>query len=368
MNIKEETLESDIKSGKVWDDFCDALKSAGVLISGQELQEPLDKAEGYRYLTRLLRLALDMSLEKSDPYFPEFYSLSHETAKIGADNPDNLYQNASIDGSLHYRVWGNKGTVHYLSFGTKANRYAQDGTMATTGELESSDMACDEDGNFEIFLSQEKEQLNWLPMESDSNMLIVRQTFLDKTLEHPASVNIECLDAESSPLPLTNENLTKGLEQAVSFIKGTASTFINWANLFKENPNKFMSLDQSMFQRAGGDPNIFYLHGYWSLQEEQGLLIKTDIPECEYWNFQLNNFWMESLDYRYFDICVNNGNAKLETDGSLVILIASSNPGVKNWIDTSHHLSGTMLLRWVNAISHPLPETQVIQLKDYLSE
>ena len=137
---------------------------------------------------------------------------------------------------------------------------------------------------------------------------------------------------------------------------------------FKENPNKFMSLDQSMFQRAGGDPNIFYLHGYWSLQEEQGLLIKTDIPECEYWNFQLNNFWMESLDYRYFDICVNNGNAKLETDGSLVILIASSNPGVKNWIDTSHHLSGTMLLRWVNAISHPLPETQVIQLKDYLSE
>jgi hypothetical protein len=77
---------------------------------------------------------------------------------------------------------------------------------------------------------------------------------------------------------------------------------------------------------------------------------------------------MESLDYRYFDICVNNGNAKLETDGSLVILIASSNPGVKNWIDTSHHLSGTMLLRWVNAISHPLPETQVIQLKDYLSE
>ena len=24
------------------------------------------------------------------------------------------------------------------------------------------------------------------------------------------------------------------------------------------------TLDQTMFFRAGGDPNIFYLHGYWT--------------------------------------------------------------------------------------------------------
>ena len=368
MTGKEEILDFELESKKIWDSFCDDLKAAGSLISVQELHKPLDKAEGYRYLTRLLRLALEMSLEKSDPYFPEFYSLSHETAKIGADNPDNLYQNATINGSLRYRVWGNKGTVHYLSFGTKANRYAQDGTMATTGELESSNIVCDEDGNFELFLNQEKEQLNWLAMESDSNLLIVRQTFLDKTLEHPASINIECLDAENLPPALTKENLSKGLQQAVSFIKGTASTFVDWTNLFKENPNEFMSLDQSMFQRAGGDPNIYYLHGYWVLEEGEGLIIKTQIPSCEYWNFQLNNYWMESLDYRYFDICINNTSADLDSDGSLVILVAASNPGASNWIDTAHHQSGTMLLRWVNSSSFPVPETKIIQLKDYFNE
>jgi len=368
MTNKKESHESKLDIEKSWEAFCDELKSAGTIISGQELSEPIDKAEGYRYLTRLLRLALDMSLEKSDPYFPEFYSLSHETAKIGADNPDNVYQNATIDGSLDYRVWGNKGSVHYLSFGTKANRYAQDGTMATTGELESKDIECDEEGNFEIFLSQRKEKLNWLAMELDSNMLIVRQTFLDKTTEYPANINIECLNAETLPSALSEEDLSKKFQQAVGFIKGTASTFVEWTNLFKENPNTFMSLDQSMFQKAGGDPSIFYLHGYWSLQEDQGLLIKTTVPECEYWNFQLNNYWMESLDYRYFDVCINNSNAYIGEDSGLVILVSCSNPGAKNWIDTSHHSSGTMLLRWVNAISHPLPETQVIQLKDYLSE
>ena len=358
-------LQDEVLNGKVWEDFCDELKAAGSIVSEQELDKPiLDKVEGYRYLTRLLRLALDMALEKSDPYFPEFYSLSHETAKIGADNPDNLYQNASIDGLLRYRVWGNKGSVHYLSFGTKANRYAEDGTMATTGELDSEKIDFDKDGNFEIILKQDSEQKNWLPMEPDSNLLIVRQSFLDKTKEVPASINIECINTNKKPPALSKENLNQGLKKTVNFIKGTATTFKTWTNIFEENPNKFSSIDQSMFQKAGGDPNIYYLHGYWELKDDQGLLVKTKIPICDYWNFQLNNFWMESLDYRYFDICLNNANAKLEPDGSLLILISRKDVGFNNWVDTAHHSSGTMLLRWVNSSSFPVPETQLINLKD----
>ena len=82
-----------------WDEFCDELKSIGDIVSRQDNLTNTDEVEGYRYLTRLLRLSLEMNIEHSDRYHPSFYSLSHETAKIGADNPDNIYLNANIDGS-----------------------------------------------------------------------------------------------------------------------------------------------------------------------------------------------------------------------------------------------------------------------------
>ena len=97
----------------------------------------IDRAEGWRYLSRLTRVALEMMLEHADADFPTFYSASHATAKIGADNPDNLYFNATIAGDRPYRLRGTRGTVPFLSFGTKANRYATDGTMVSTGELDA---------------------------------------------------------------------------------------------------------------------------------------------------------------------------------------------------------------------------------------
>ena len=38
-----------------WDEFCDELKSIGEIVSTQESLNQTDEAEGYRYLTRLLR-------------------------------------------------------------------------------------------------------------------------------------------------------------------------------------------------------------------------------------------------------------------------------------------------------------------------
>lgn len=37
----------------------------------------------------------------------------HETAKIGADNPDNYYQHASLSGQYDYVIRGHRGTHRY---------------------------------------------------------------------------------------------------------------------------------------------------------------------------------------------------------------------------------------------------------------
>ena len=49
---------------------------------------------------------------------------------------------------------------------------------------------------------------------------------------------------------------------------------------------------------AGGDPNIRYYHSYWKLSAGEVLRIRVRPPPCRCWNCQLNNHWMESLDYR----------------------------------------------------------------------
>lgn len=354
-----------VAPGEVWRDFCRRLEKAGDLVFNAEVAgTPIDQAEGYRYLSRLMRIALEMHLENSDTDFPGFYQASHPTAKIGADNPDNLYLNASISGERRYRITGKRGTVPILSFGSKANRYAVDGTMASTGEIDSADMVFEADGSFEIIASKEKANGNWLPLADDTSMLLVRQTFLDRDSEQPATVKIEAIDPpRATPEPLSLPKLEQSFGKAVAFVEGTARTFLHWADLFKkEQLNQLATTDQTMFFKAGGDPTIFYLHGYWKLEPGEALVIETPVPDCTFWNFQLDNIWMESLDYRFHRVHVNKHSAKTNPDGSVTIIVAERDPGHGNWVDTAGHEHGTMLLRWTGAKEHPVPKTKVVRL------
>lgn len=353
-----------VLSGQTWAEFCDALKAAG-----QEVLRPeapateLDRSEGWRYLSRLTRVGLEMMLECADPDFPVLYQASHTTVKIGADNPDNLYLNATLAPDREYRIRGTRGTVPYLSFATKANRYATEGTMASTGELEASSVQVSADGRFEITVSRQPHERNWLPMAADTSMLLVRQTFLDRAHEIPAAMTISRIGGPQAPEVLSAERLHRGLLGAAAFVRGTAHTFADWVARFREKPNTLETIDQTLFIRGGGDPRIFYLHGYWALERDEALVIDTQVPECELWNLQLDNYWMESLDYRYLPVHVNSHTAKYNRDGSLTVVVAAENPGATNFLDTAGHTTGTMLLRWTGAKTHPVPRCERVKLE-----
>ena len=49
--------------GDLWNEFCDSLKAAGNQVLAEDTpDDPLSRAEGFRYLTRLLRLSLDIEI------------------------------------------------------------------------------------------------------------------------------------------------------------------------------------------------------------------------------------------------------------------------------------------------------------------
>jgi hypothetical protein len=354
--------ERRVMSGAAWAELCDALKEAGqVVLDPASPADPFDRAEGLRYLTRLTRAAFETFIEDADPTAPELLRTCHETIKMGADNPDNFYQNAPVSGKYEYRLRGRRGTVHYLGFGTQAGNYGATGSLETVGYLDDSKLEIADDGTFEILLSCEPRPGNWLRMTPETRTLVVRQTFLDRKTETRAELTLERIDGAHRPRPITARTIDRGLVASGRFVVGCAKLFHQWATSLAARPNTLPRFDPKVAEQAGGVPHIAYFHGYWSLAPDEALVIEATPPECDYWNFQLNNHWMESLDYRYFPVTVNKHSAKLRDDGSVRVVVGHRDPGVDNFIDTCGHARGTMCWRWVRAAEHPEPTCRVVK-------
>lgn len=350
----------------VWEKFCAELLDVGTILEDDIVpQDPLTQAEGVRYLSRLLRYGTINCVEYTDPRWPRFTSAPNPNmwTKIGADNPDNVYMRANISGRYTYRVTGTRGTVPLITFGSRINRYHVDGTMLQTGDLHIHDVEVDANGRFEFIASVDKPASGaWLPLAPESNLISVRQTHRDRRTEVVGELTIECLDPDGEFEPLQPEELGKRLTKAVEVVRGTSSTFLEWSRSFMPRANEIVDWGQDLFQDAGGDPTIFYLLGYWKLAENEAWVIETEVPNCEYFNFVLQNFWFESLDYDRTNIYINNYTAKLNDDGTLTIVVSAKDPGYGNWIDTDSHREGTFAMRWIKADAHPIPTSRVVKL------
>ena len=93
-------------------------------------------------------------------------------------------------------------------------------------------------------------------------------------------------------------------------------------------------------------------------------MIDLTPPPCDFWNFQLGNYWLESLEYRYFPVHLNKLTAEYNDDGSVTVVVSKADPGVKNWMNTCGRNQGTMCVRWIRAEYHTQPATRVVRLKD----
>ncbi len=191
--------EDRLLSGEIWSTFCDLLRDAGDEILRPGMGDPLDVAEGYRMLTRLLRGALEGSLEWGDPLRPHLICTCHETIKIVAENPDNLYLGSSVSGSHGYRVWGTRGEAQWLSFNTFARGGFGGGGPGVGATLHEREMDLDEDGRFELYVTAERRGRNWLRLDPETSSLVIRQTFRHKGSDQPAELHIERLDDDGTP-------------------------------------------------------------------------------------------------------------------------------------------------------------------------
>jgi hypothetical protein len=364
--------EQQQQAARAWKLFCERLGDAGDQLLRQDFPiQGLDVAEGLRYLTHLVFASIQRNLVSADPARPQLYLLCDERIKSGGDNPDNRYYVASVSAAYEYLLSADlRGCTYYsiialdkkeMTAGLTAEERER---RAAAARLDSDTLATHEDGTVRIGISRQRGGAqNHLTIDERTNLIIVRCTIEDRAAP-PISITLTRTDERGTGAPLTLEGLSTSLASIAEHVLETASFFGDWTSGFQEQVNQLPLGDQAYIRSTGGDPNILYYLSAWRVGADEALVIRiAELPPCRAWNFQLCNVWMESLDYTRARIHLNGTTVRREPDDSVTLVIAASDPGHPNWLNTTGHTSGTMCMRLTGAAYPAVARTSLMSLQ-----
>jgi hypothetical protein len=356
-----------LMNGAAWTEFCDTLKAAGDhILSKDAPTSPLDRAEGFRYLTGLVTAGIRQAVGLSDPDFPTFFRNPDSSSKWGAENADNQYLWARIRSDATYRITGKRGSAYEFLIEVKEG-YMQLGDVRNFATLAASELEIEPDGSFQIILSAHEHPGNWIPLHRDAAYVLIRQYLYDWEHEEPAEFRIVRVGSEgTAPPPIEPVGMARTLDNAAEWIETTAAFWNEWVLALRQEYQRNRIAPARLY--VGGADDIRYGNDIFRLAEDEAMIIETTPPKARYWAFQLVNLWFESLDYANRQASINGHQAHLDCDGLFRVVIAHQDPGVLNWLDSAGHLEGIIQYRWIWTETDPLPKARVVKFADLRQE
>lgn len=330
-----------------------------------EAETELELLEGLRVLGRATALCSELSLDV-DPEAPWFFSMNTRARLIGGPNPDGEYFLAMIDGSHRYRVRGRRGTTAYLGFQVLAGAGLTPRRMAAY--VSDRDLKLADDGSFAFVLAAgepTEEELggdSWVATPEDATAIVVREYIADRTIEIPAQLDIEPLDPPALPAPPTDASLAEQLTSMAWTIAKLTTLHRTIRPDLLDAPNQLVIAEAAELGAADTTPDNLYMIGTFRLARDEALLLELEPPDTRYWSVTIENIWHECIDSRRRRSSITNAAAVTGPNGSVRILVAASDPGVDNWLDTGGRHRGFVIVRWLdNPVAPPLA-TRVIPL------
>lgn len=320
----------------------------------------VDFAAGMRHLLVLLAVGIDEALRFDLDPIPRVQRAStNDVLTWGMECPDCLYTRATMYGGESYRLFGNRGTARYVGLQT------MNGVAATANAL-VDELAVDANGNFEVVLSAQRHEGNWMPIEGAHPTLTVRHFFYDWDTEVPSSLQIERIGdpvEHNSTAVESDVVVSRQLVALGDFVHDNLHFFLQFGAAAPSN-GFLPPVDYTAIGAAAENRPVI---GRWELGLDEALILEVEPPQGIYWSFSLGNPWWETIHYGRHQSSLNGYQAVLDSDGLVRMVVCGRDPGVANWLDTAGFSTGAVILRCVRTATAPTPRAKVVPIDDIVS-
>jgi hypothetical protein len=328
-------------------------EAARVVVSDSANRNRIDFAAGMRHLLVLLAAGVDEALRfDPDPILSVARTSTDDVVTWGMECPDCIYTRATMRGGESYRLFGNRGTARYVGLQT------MNGIASTANEL-VDELEVDVDGNFEVFLSADDRDGNWMRIDGEHPTLTVRHFFYDWDTEVPSSLQIQRLgDPVESECSTADPDVTvsRQLVALGDFIHDNLQFFLQFGG--GAPPNGFLPpIDRTAMGAAAENRPVI---GRWELKTHEALILEVEPPDGVYWSYSLGNPWWETIHYGRHQSSLNGHQAVVDSDGMARVVLCGRDPGIANWLDTAGFSNGAIILRCVRTTTAPTPTARVV--------
>lgn len=318
--------------------FRDAIEEAEQLIRNPPFDiTEQELAEGLDYLAGSIRSAIQMAFDH-DLEHPVLINPTHQYSRQGLDNPDAVYFNAYLTSDASYVVSGRRGTTADLSFQVMAGTYSDSGAPETLAAFDDRSLPVADDGTFEWRFGPE------LGLRKGST-LIVREVYSDWLAEDRGTLRIQRLDTAGVPrAPLSVDRIEKRYAVAAKLLTGRIRTWFAFPEWFTyKEPVNTLTVPAVT---PGGLTTQFSSIGHYALADDEALVVSVPASAAPYQSIQVGSKWYVSTDYEHHQTSLTRAQSHVDDDGMLRYVISAQDPGLANWLETTGHAAGVMMLRW----------------------
>ena len=390
------------RSQAAWNDFADALKRIGnKIVEPTGARGERERAEGYRYLLRLISAAHDLEME-ADRRYPDLRRMMTPIRKFKGDGTDTLYREAKLDENLVYKLTLRRGDDLFYSATVYA--YDEEDTYYIVDHKIDDDLVWDNvfgQQIAEVYLSEKRPEgiRNWIELKGKRPILFTREYFdefvdgVDRGRKRAASMIIECLSDVDAPEPYDEAQLEDGLARVVDFVEDATDVSLGLSIFIGLNRIEFEGagegaagerkgsmtrieegelvldedsseeytpeqlaamIDPKLIKNNLPGPGIQYIGGTFKIAPDEVIVVEGGDVPCRYWNLQILTRYLESGDFRHFKVGISNRDVVKDADGRFRIYAAAEDPGTQNWISTQGYANGQILIRTL--LAEPLME------------
>ena len=371
-----------------------------------------DVVGAHRALMHYLQWGL-VGLFERDPAAPRFHRIVAPDRKLLGDNPDAVYFDAPISADHAYRVTGETKGATYVSITVESGEAWGSMDNQVVGVLNDESLDIDADGRFEILLGGEPRQRNWLALPEGAGSISTRHYFEDATHaaadparvptmrievvpgggDHDGDVSLADHDGDVSPAtadvnPATatadvspaaappprpsDATVAAGIRRVAALVRELT---VDRPPTGQSQPRSWISRVPNEFPPPGkpGDLGLAafdaaYAMAPFLIGPDEALVIRARWPQCRYANVCLWNRHLQTFDYASRSISLNRAQTVADADGRFTAVIAHTDPGTPNWLDTEGRPFGIVYWRFMLPEGEiETPQAELVPLSELLS-